>query len=254
MICVANGVVRNQWSFEVALACQRFVGGVLDPEPEHLTQAVEALAGSLPVPESQAEAFILRDRLRTAMHCAAHQFHAEFHRLIPYACEYRHSTGGERLNWDDFDVDPGHLLRQWASDYLDEFARSHTWSAPLTAARLIRHSFEKPLNLGRLARTVGCARSGLIRCFNDTFGMSMGDYHARCRIRPTLAMLREPDSNVGAAAFQVGYHSTKNFYRALRKLTGMTPSQVRQISHERVDHLLDTVLRLPSAAVCQVPT
>jgi AraC-like DNA-binding protein len=38
-------------------------------------------------------------------------------------------------------------------------------------------------------------------------------------------MLRQADSKVAADALLVGYRRTKNFYRAPRELTGMTPSQ-----------------------------
>jgi transcriptional regulator GlxA family with amidase domain len=115
----------------------------------------------------------------------------------------------------------------------------------MRAAREIRSSFEKPLDTWRIARTVGCARSGLIRSFNVAYGMSMGDYQARCRIRPAFGMVREPDSNV-SAAFQAGYKSTKNFYRALREHTGLTPSQVRRLTDDAADEILNTRLCLPA--------
>jgi AraC-like DNA-binding protein len=77
--------------------------------------------------------------------------------------------------------------------------------------------------------------------------MSMGDYQARCRIRPAINLLRNPKSNVGEAAFTVGYCSTKNFYRALRDLTGMTPTQLRELSNEGTHKLLNAVVLLPLA-------
>jgi hypothetical protein len=75
MFFVPSSSVRTQWSFDVALACQRFVGGVIEPEPEELVLAVHALVNSLPAPESPAESFILRDRLRIVTQNAADQFH-----------------------------------------------------------------------------------------------------------------------------------------------------------------------------------
>jgi AraC-like DNA-binding protein len=249
MFDVPSAAVRTQWSFDVARACQRFVGGVIDPEPDELVRAVEILVHSLPIPDSSVESFVLRDRLRIVTQNAADQFHAQFHRYVRSTCDSRWKKIDTAVDWQDFDRTPSALLTTWVSEYLAEFATSHEWPAPVRVARLIRGSFTKPLNIERLARSVGCARSGLSRSFKAAFGMSMGDYHARCRIRPAINLLRHPTSNVGEAAFTVGYGSTKNFYRALRDLTGMTPTQLRELSHEGADDLLNAVVLLPLATV-----
>jgi AraC-like DNA-binding protein len=246
MFSASIGIVRAQWSFQVALACQRFAGAVLEPEPDQLVRAVDTLARDLPVPESQTERFMLRDRLRIATENAAHQFHAQFHRYIPHRCDGGRIAVRRSISWDNFDLNSSRLLVEWASGYLEEFVRSHEWPAPMRAAHVIRSSFEQPLDTWRIARTVGCARGGLIRSFKGAYGMSMGDYQARCRIRAAFGMVREPDSNVGAAAFQVGYRSTKNFYRALREHTGLTPSQVRRLTDDAANEILKTRLHLPA--------
>jgi AraC-like DNA-binding protein len=169
---------------------------------------------------------------------------AQFHRCMLHDCDYRWKKIGTAMDWNNFDRTPGVLLTEWVNEYLKEFAKSHEWPAPVRVASMIRTSFKKPLNVELLARSVGCARSGLIRSFKDAYGMSMGDYQARCRIRPAINLLRSPKSNVGEAAFRVGYCSTKNFYRALRDLTGMTPTQLRELSNEGTDKLLNAVVLL----------
>ena len=58
-------------------------------------------------------------------------------------------------------------------------------------------------------------------------------------------MLRRPGSNVGAVACEVGYHSAKNFYRALQGLTGLTPSEIRQLPESEAVRMLAT-LDLPA--------
>ncbi len=242
----AIGIVRPSWSFDLALVCQRFAGGVLDPEPEELIRAIETLGKSLPEPVTQLERVVLRDRLRSATDNAARQFHAQFHRLVSHECHEANRPVYQSLAWEDFDPSPHELLAQWATRYLQDFAKLHAWPPPMRAARIIRSSFESPLEVGRLARAVGCARSGLIRSFTDAYGVPMGDYQARCRVKSAFGRLRAADSNVGAIAFAVGYHSTKNFYRALRHLTGMTPSEVRGLSDERAEAISNTLLRLPA--------
>jgi hypothetical protein len=84
-----------------------------------------------------------------------------------------------------------------------------------------------------------------MRGFKAAFEMSMAQYQSRCRIRAAFEQLRRPDSNVKAVAAAVGYHSRKNFYRALRLETGLTPSQVRQLSDEDASRIAEDRLRLP---------
>ncbi len=171
------------------------------------------------------------------------------HRYVRDTCAYRWTKIDTAVDWRDFDRTPSALLMAWVSEYLEEFAKSHEWPVSVRVARALRVSFNTPLNIGQLARSVGCARSGLSHSFKEAFGMSMGDYQTRCRIRPTINLLRIPESNVGEAAFTVGYRSTKNFYRALRSVTGMTPTQLRELSNEAADELLRGVLCLPFATV-----
>jgi AraC-like DNA-binding protein len=239
------GTVRADWSFDVAHACQRFAGGVLEPEPDELVRAVNELRASLPVPVFQLERVVLRDRLRITTDNASHQFHALFHRQISFECHDRSVIAPRPIRWDDSNSTPDQLLARWVESYLEEFERLHVWPSPMRAARLIRHSFERPFDARRNARTVGCARSALTRSFKDAYGMSMGHYLTRCRVGAAFGPLRDPDSNVGAIAFGVGYQSTKNLYRALHELTGMTPSQVRQLTNEEAARVRDTQLRLP---------
>ena len=64
---------------------------------------------------------------------------------------------------------------------------------------------------------------------------------------PAVALLRHPGSNVGAVAFEVGYHSA-NFYRALGGLTGLTPSEIRQLPESEAATMPGT-LDLPAPAL-----
>jgi AraC-like DNA-binding protein len=246
MFCVPTGIVRAEWSYELAAACQRFAGDVLEPEPQQLMHAVDTFAAALPVPHSDAERLMLRDRLRIATDSAAHQFHVVFHRRVrDDACAWH----GPRqfLDWYDIRRRPHDLLGDWVSRYLQVFEISHEWTAPTRAAGIIRMSFGESLDVDHIARAAGCGRSSLMRSFKDVYGMSMREYQTHCRIRAAFNMLREADSKVEAAALLVGYRSTKNFYRALRELTGMTPSSVRQLSARDAAQMLETVLQLPAA-------
>lgn len=239
----AHDLVHSQWSFELAAACQRFAGHTLDPEPEQFRLAIATFSRDLPETTTAAERMILRDRLRLATESAGHQFHAQFHRYFGRSCgghiSPRHSWYSTDDGWEIDDV-----LFRWAADYLQAFEKTHRWPGQVRAARHLRHHFGEPLNITQLARLVACGRGTLVRTFAATFGMSIVEYHTRCRIRAAFDQLRDPGSNVGEVAFAVGYRSRKNFYRALRSHTGLTPSQVRQLGDEerraaRIEFLLE---------------
>jgi AraC-like DNA-binding protein len=246
--------VRAEWSFDLARVCQRFAGAALDPEPEHLIGAVNELANALPEPASHVERLVLRDRLHIATESAGRQFHGQFHREISSECHNGRVAISRAVRWDDFDCTPHQFLARWVEGFLRAFAQSHAWPPPVQAARLIRHAYDKPFDVRAIARTVGCARSVLIRSFKEAHGISMGEYQTRCRVSSAFTQLRIRDSNVGAVAFSVGYQSTKNFYRALRDVTGMTPTAVRELSDEGATRIANTMLRLPTATFTSLPT
>lgn len=83
-----------------------------------------------------------------------------------------------------------------------------------------------PLDLTRVALQVGCSATTLRWLFRTTFGMSMRDYHTRVRIRQALRLMIAGRQSVVDLAWAVGYRGEKNFYRAVRDLTGTTPARL----------------------------
>jgi AraC-like DNA-binding protein len=139
-------------------------------------------------------------------------------------------------------VDPRDLLRRWTSAFLSEFDRAHPWPAARQVAAILRKRFAKPPSPGDLARLVGKSRSGLTRAFREEYGMSMGEYVTRVRLRRAVDQLRLPASNAKEIAAQVGYRSRTSFYEALKKYTGLRPYDIRLLSERDVERLLDSAL------------
>jgi len=50
------------------------------------------------------------------------------------------------------------------------------------------------------------------------------------------------NGNIEATALEVGYGSKKNFYRAFRRVTGLTLAAFRRLSHERAFQKYDDIL------------
>jgi AraC-like DNA-binding protein len=140
--------------------------------------------------------------------------------------------------WDELSGEPAVTLGEWATRYIEQFERAHSWPAPVRAARIIRRRYRETIAVGALARELGAARSVLSREFRRAFGMSIPHYQGLCRIRAAIMRLREPSANVAAVAYAVGYKSSKNFYRALRRLTGLTPSAIQRLDEARLANLM----------------
>ena len=51
--------------------------------------------------------------------------------------------------------------------------------------------------------------------------------------------------NIEATALEAGYGSKKNFYRAFRRVTGLTPAAFRRLSHERALHVVESLAAAP---------
>lgn len=135
----------------------------------------------------------------------------------------------------------------WASDFLRAFERDHEWPLAARARFVLQQRTGGRLRVAVVARDIGCSTSTLTKAFADAYGMTMTEYLRRLRLRRAIAALRESQSKVAAVARDVGYASTKNFYRALQQCTGLTPGAVRALSDAQVAHLLESTLAEPHA-------
>ena len=110
------------------------------------------------------------------------------------------------------------------------------------AAALIRGRSMYPINVAEIARTVGCEQTRLRRAFRDRFGMSMRDFHTRCRIADAISLFVSGEMKTAAVARSVGYRSEKNFYRAFRGVTGKRPGELKSIPESSLRRMARDIL------------
>ena len=110
------------------------------------------------------------------------------------------------------------------------------------AAALIRERSMYPIDVAEIARTVGCEQTRLRRAFRDRFGMSMRDFHTRCRIADAISLFVSGEMKTAAVARSVGYRSEKNFYRAFRGVTGKRPGELKSISESSLRRMARDIL------------
>lgn len=95
------------------------------------------------------------------------------------------------------------------------------------ACRILEACFAEPVEMSRLARQVGMARSAFYAAFRDATGLTPVDYLNRVRCRRASALLAGTDRSVTEIALACGFSTSQYFARCYRKYMAMTPSQYR---------------------------
>jgi AraC-like DNA-binding protein len=109
----------------------------------------------------------------------------------------------------------------------------------LRAKQLLHNRYAEPLPTQVLASAVGSNRTSLIEEFQGAFGISPAEYLVRACMRESLRRLRKRGMTVEEAARRCGYQSVGRFRTRVRRATGLTPSQIRQLEECKFDALLE---------------
>ncbi len=221
----------------MASALQPVVGEILDVDGARFAEPFKRLARRVPSPANVAERRELKARLAEFTQRMGMDFHAWFHRGEPLSCDF-HPVERTAAIWFDADADPRRLLTIWASTYADAFARHHpvppVWEG---FARLLRETCAQPADIQGIARAIGASRKELDDSFWRTFGLTPSAYHRRVRLVHGLSQVRHRGTKVETAAGMAGFASVKNFNRAVRRHTAMTPPQIRHLSRAAFEEL-----------------
>lgn len=92
----------------------------------------------------------------------------------------------------------------------------------------VQAGFDRPLTLEELARTLGYEPHYLSRLVHQRLGVTFTEYLNCYRVAQSCQMLRERDWPVTRIAGQCGYGSIRNFNKAFKAVTGLTPREYRQ--------------------------
>jgi methylphosphotriester-DNA--protein-cysteine methyltransferase len=116
---------------------------------------------------------------------------------------------------------------------------------------MLRARCAQAADIQGIARAVGASRSALDASFWRTFEMTPSAYHARVRLTHGLSGLRDPLTKAEEAARLAGFASVKNFNRAVRQHTAMTPSEVRELRGAEFEGLLRSKLQTDLAVLAE---
>jgi AraC-like DNA-binding protein len=210
----SSSLVRGEWLYEAARVSQEILCAVRGTGCE-ASEVVDALA-QLPTPNTPLERLVRQGLI--------------FDVLLGCVHDRTHSH-------DERTVSVVHRVLETSarpSPLLD--------SPESRAASLIRARAAERLDVQQLARAIGCHETQLRRSFRERFGISMRDFHKRCRVASAITLFADGESKTTAVARSVGYRSEKNFYRALRNVTGKKPTEVKSMSRHNLRMLANNVL------------
>src|SRR2546421_475038 len=96
------------------------------------------------------------------------------------------------------------------------------------AVTSIRFNIDQPLNLNRIADTLGVHPSHLSRTFKKELGMTLTAYINTLRIEEAKYMLDSSNASVTEIASSVGYSDSNYFSKVFTKLEHVTPHAYRK--------------------------
>ena len=239
--------IRPDWFMAVSAAQQRLAGSTLDGDCDLFARGLERFQDDLPAPRSHIERRVLHDCVIATLTEAGHQCHRAFHGRHPEV-----SCGGSPVaemgpvwrdaNWSE-------VISRWTHEYRHAFQVRHAWPAHVQVAEYLDLHFREPLDVRELARRFACGRTPLLRQFKAAFGMTIGRYQTRLKIRQAIIDLRGCGAKIDDVARILGYRSPKSLYANLKNQTGLRPSDVRNLAESAVRRLLDVTLAMPPRVV-----
>nr|WP_306456895.1 AraC family transcriptional regulator [Paraburkholderia bryophila] len=93
-------------------------------------------------------------------------------------------------------------------------------------AFLTRHA-DQDIPLDTLEERFGISRRHMTRLFRENTGRSIGEFQQQVRYENARRLLAETDLPVGEVAFRVGFESGAALSRAMRRIGGHSPSELR---------------------------
>jgi AraC-like DNA-binding protein len=241
--------VRTQWVAGVIRELQVALIEALSIDRDAARISLLSRARAIPSPAGPLEALLLRGLLLEFAWRFGTDFHKRFHRLPNYRCAFSPALILER-EWPKAMIGQ-HGLRRWIVAFFVEFDRIHAPTIAERAARILRCDFTHRWTVTMLAGKLGAKTSALSSGFKREYGISIKEFQRRLRICAAIERVRS--EKIETIALEMGYRSKKDFYKGFVALTGMKPSEFRNVPPSRVSDIMETVKRRVGCALVQSP-
>jgi AraC-like DNA-binding protein len=91
----------------------------------------------------------------------------------------------------------------------------------------IQTHLDRDLSLAELAETLNLSPTYFATAFKQAIGVSPHQYVIQQRVGRAKLMLKKTDLAISDMALQVGFSSQSHLNQQFKRLTGMTPKQIR---------------------------
>jgi AraC-like DNA-binding protein len=129
------------------------------------------------------------------------------------------------------------LLRGEQGGRLRHLAILGGYTPPIARAiGRLRHDFDQPLRIERLAGELGMSVSGLRQHFKAVTALSPSQFQKQLRLQEARRLMLDEDLDAASAAYRVGYHDASHFNREYKSLFGVPPMRdVQQLREAAQD-------------------
>ncbi|MCF7754278.1 response regulator [Paenibacillus xylanexedens] len=97
------------------------------------------------------------------------------------------------------------------------------------AVMIMQHDLEQAYTASGLSQQLNISRSYFSQCFKDLMGKTFNEYSRFIRVEKSKEYLLNTNNTIFWIAERVGYTDEKYFSRIFRELTGLLPSEYRQL-------------------------
>jgi two-component system response regulator YesN len=222
-------------AFAVAQACQVAVSLILDVDGCPDFDALVALFRSIPPPCNDGDALAtvaLSYRFLLRAGVEIHQRLHAYDNLLD-KCAFDPSRAAAWTTIDRADLpgwSPAAAIEAWAAAYVRALRLHHHAGLTERAKTYARMRVSQSWNTSEMAAYLGRSVPAVHRQFKRDTGFSIRAYVTRLRVESAIELLRRTPWKVEAVAREVGWQSRKDLYRALHRVAGMTPTEVRKLA------------------------
>ena len=92
----------------------------------------------------------------------------------------------------------------------------------------IQEHYKERINLNQLCREGGVSRTACTKLFLKYVNVTPIDYVRHYRIAKSIELLQSTDKTITEIAYETGFSGTSFYAKMFRKITGITPRQLRK--------------------------
>ena len=92
----------------------------------------------------------------------------------------------------------------------------------------IQEHYKERINLGQLCREGGVSRTACTKLFQKYVNVTPIDYVRHYRIAKSIELLQGTDKTITEIAYETGFSGTSFYAKTFKKITGITPRQLRK--------------------------